>query len=293
MNTHFGKKQYYNVIFVIRKCLIYFVGHATIIGNESGKCLDYGVKSSDCRRCLFTDDASDHDCRKNYAGSARSMESAIAVDIVSHVMELGYRIETITMDDDTTTISRLRSTVDPEIEKRSDKNHVKKNISNSLYNIKKNYKSLTGTAISYFVKCASYAISQNCDDSKSLQTNLEAIVPHAFGEHERCDTAWCGYLKNPDTYKHTALPGGCDLSDELLRKDLETVFGRLAEKSDKLTHCGSSQANESLNFVITTKAPKCKHFGASESLNFRTAAGISQFNVGPQYVVDVSTIYKV
>ena len=65
-------------------------------------------------------------------GSARSMESAIAVDLVSNIMELGYRIQSITMDDDTTTVSRLKSTVDPEIEKPSDKNHIKKNISNSL-----------------------------------------------------------------------------------------------------------------------------------------------------------------
>jgi transcriptional regulator CtsR len=65
-------------------------------------------------------------------GSAGSMESAIAVDLVSYIMELGYRIQSITMDDDTTTISRLKSTVDPEIEKLSDKNHIKKYISNSL-----------------------------------------------------------------------------------------------------------------------------------------------------------------
>jgi hypothetical protein len=47
--------------------------------------------------------------------------------------------------------------------------------------------------------------------------------------------------------------------------------------------------NESLNFIITTQAPKCKHFDGSESLNFRVTAGVAQKNVGRQYVIDVST----
>ena len=32
--------------------------------------------------------------------------------------------------------------------------------------------------------CASYAISQNSDNAESLKTNLAAIVPHAFGQHD-------------------------------------------------------------------------------------------------------------
>ena len=182
-------------------------------------------------------------------GSARSMESAIAVDLVSNIMELGYRIQSITMDDDTTTVSRLKSTVDPEIEKPSDKNHIKKNISNSLTS-RNTPKTLTSSAISYFVKYASYAISQNSDNAESLKTNLAAIVPHAFGEHDNCNASWCGYMENPNTYKHSGFPGGCNLSDQLLRKDLERVFNRVADKSDKLAHYGSSQAKESLNCII-------------------------------------------
>lgn len=96
-------------------------------------------------------------------------------------------------------------------------------------------------------------------------------------------------MKNLNTYKHSGFPGCCDLSHQLLRKDLERDFNRVADKSDKLAHCGSSQANESLNFIITTKAPNFKQFGGSESLNFRVAAGVAQKNVGRQYVVDVST----
>ena len=87
---------------------------------------------------------------------------------------------------------------------------------NSLYNMKKDNKTLTSSAISYFVKCASYAISLNSDNTESLKTNLAAIVPHAFGEHDNCNASWCGYMKNPNTYKYSGLPGGCDLSYQLL-----------------------------------------------------------------------------
>lgn len=261
-----------------------------MIGENTGKCVDFGVKSTDCRKCLFTDKQSDHDCRKNYAGSARSMESAIAVDLVSNLMEMGYRVKSITMDEDSTTISRLHKSVDPNIVKQSDKNHIKKNLSNSLYEIKKGHKELSTSIISYFVRCASYAISQNQGHSEELNQSLLAIVPHAYGDHDSCKTEWCGFLRNPETYKHNGLPGGFDMSGEQLRDDLLKLFKRFADRSDRLIHIGTSQANESLNHIIATKAPKAKHFGGSESLNFRVAAGVAQLNCGRKYIVDVSTL---
>jgi hypothetical protein len=55
---------------------------------------------------------------------------------------------------------------------------------------------------------------------------------------------------------------------------LEKVFQNIAKKSDRLIHIGSTQTNESLNQIISTKVPKAKHFGGSESLTFRVAAGV-------------------
>nr|XP_034328380.1 uncharacterized protein LOC117689936 [Crassostrea gigas] len=49
---------------------------------------------------------------------------------------------------------------------------------------------------------------QNRGSPASLQKNLEAIVPHAFGEHVKCDVHWCGFLKAPNLYKHKSLPHG-------------------------------------------------------------------------------------
>ena len=140
-----------------------------MIGDKSGKCISYGVKSTDCRKCLFTDDPTDHDCRKNFSGSAKSMKSAIAVDLVSNLMDMGYRVNYITMDEDSTTISRINTLVDPGLQKKSDKNHIKKTISKSLFDVKKDYQVLSTTVISYLVKCVSYTIVQNKDDPDTLQ----------------------------------------------------------------------------------------------------------------------------
>ena len=64
------------------------------------------------------------------------MESAIAVDLVSNVMDMGYRVNYNTMDEDSTIISRINTLVDPGVQKKSDKNHIKKTISNSLFDVK-------------------------------------------------------------------------------------------------------------------------------------------------------------
>ena len=55
------------------------------------------------------------------------------------------------------------------------------------------------------------------------------------------------------------------------------------ETAKKLAPCESSQRNEYVNSLIGTKAPKVRHYGGSESSDFRTAAAISQFNEGYGY----------
>ena len=58
----------------------------------------------------------------------------------------------------------------------------------------------------------------------------------------------------------------------------------IEEAAKKLAPCGSSQRNECVNSLIGTKAPKIRHYGGSESSDFRTVAAISQFNEGYGYV---------
>ena len=56
----------------------------------------------------------------------------------------------------------------------------------------------------------------------------------------------------------------------------------------KLVNLGSTQRNENLNHVIASKSLKVRYYGGSESNDFRTAAGVAQFNESHSYLVSVS-----
>ncbi|PFX12166.1 hypothetical protein AWC38_SpisGene23917 [Stylophora pistillata] len=68
-----------------------------------------------------------------------------------------------------------------------------------------------------------YALKQNKVDEKGVQNGLKSIVPHAYGDHSSCGN-WCGYLKNPASYKHRGLPHGKDLMNKSLRQSLEKII---------------------------------------------------------------------
>lgn len=87
----------------------------------------------------------------------------------------GVYTSTIIGDDDVTTMSRLRQDVDPNIEKRSDRNHIKKNIANHLYMLQSSHKSLTTKVIRYIQKCWNYMISQNVDNPDGIRAGLDAM----------------------------------------------------------------------------------------------------------------------
>ena len=57
----------------------------------------------------------------------------------------------------------------------------------------------------------------------------------------------------------------------------------------KLTFFKSTQANESFNKTVASKAPKANYYSGSGSLNYRVAASVAQKNIGHQYVTSVYT----
>ena len=126
-------------------------------------------------------------------------------------------------DDDSSTISKVRQNVQHEVEKWSDVVHAKRSFGSSLYSIKTQNKSLTDSVIRYLQRCFGYALKQNKDDEKGVRDSLKSIVPHAYGDHSFCGN-WCGYLKNPVSYKHSGLPHGKDLTDKSLRQSLEKII---------------------------------------------------------------------
>ena len=116
-------------------------GHASFIGAKTGKLIGYELR---CKKCAICDAAaklnievSQHDCRKNWTGSAKAMEPTLAVSMLKTFKDKDASIITITMDDDSTTIARARKEVDPSISKISDRNHTNKYFTKKLYELQK------------------------------------------------------------------------------------------------------------------------------------------------------------
>lgn len=267
-------------------------GHVTVVGKYTRKCLGFGLACRSCRKCTYArwnkTQVKNHNCKRNWTGSAKGMEPFLTVKCLKSLKEKGFNVKKLTMDDDTTTFIRAKKAISPELTKSSDKNHVIKNLASNLYKLRQDNKNLSVKIINYFKKCFSYAVQQNRGSPASLQKNLEAIVPHAFGEHVKCDAHWCGFLKAPNLYKHKSLPHGKDLHDEGLRKSLSCVFAKYAANADKLADLESSNSNENLNQMIAKKAPKSQHYSGSESLAYRLSASVAQKNEGHKYMLEVS-----
>ena len=142
--------------------------------------------------------------------------------------------------------------------------------------------------MNYLVKCFSYCVHQHKNQPEELAKAIQCIVPHAFGDHNKCDILWCRYKQNPTEYTHHKLPYGKDLHGSSLQQALQDLFSEYASPTvaSKLSPCLDSQRNESLNGTIGSKNLKIRHYGGSESSDFRTACGVAQHNEGYNYVCE-------
>ena len=260
-----------------------------MIGAETGKVLNYAVQSKSCRVCKKAENSNStpvaHDCRRNFDGSAKSMESDMVVSMVKDLNEKGIKTATIVADDDSTTFCRLRAE-SANISKESDRNHVRKNFSSALYALQREHKSLTSKVIKYISKCFNYAISQNKGNPDGLDKSLGAITNHACGDHDNCIDTWCAFKTNPNG-RYKSLPFGRPLTSESLKVALEQLFASYRRKSGKLASLGSSQGNEAFNKLVSSKAPKTLHLSGSANLNYRVASSVAQQNQGHKYLMKV------
>ena len=69
--------------------------------------------------------------------------------------------------------------------------------------------------IDYMKRSLKCAITKNKCNIEAVRASLASIVSHAFGEHDHVE--WCGYKKDPTSYKHRYLPRGKPLSGQFER----------------------------------------------------------------------------
>ena len=93
-----------------------------------------------------------------------------------------YKVTTLVMDNDSTTISKVRSEVDQSISKKSDRNHTRKPFTGALFELNKIHKNLRNHKVrTHIERCFMYCIQQNKENADQLAKALDAIVPHLYG----------------------------------------------------------------------------------------------------------------
>ena len=230
-----------------------------------------------------------HDCVRNHTGSARSMEATTGVQGVRELQAEGTPLEYLEGDGDNTLISKIRSDLHITMKKRFDKNHVVKNITKSLYQLKaeKGVK-LTKTIILHLEKCLKYIFAKNIGNKDGMEENLRALIPHQFGDHTECKPRFCGYQRKPgEKYIHKSFPYKCPLHDNNLKIKLEKVFNPLISNAHQYIDLGSSQQCEHANKEVTMRAPKSHHYGHTKSLDYRVHATAAFVNEGRHYISQV------
>lgn len=269
-------------------------GHGAVLGVKTGKVLDFATRNKTCRTCAASrkpDKPTSHDCRKNHTGSAKIMESSVACQLFQRAPARGIKYDQYIGDDDSTTFSYLKTNVPYGLEKISDFIHTKRSLNTRLYNLSQRQKFpdssvLSQKVVNYLVKCFSYCVHQHKNQPAELAIAIQWIVPHAFGDHKNCNPSWCRYKQYPTEYIHHELPYGKDLHGSNLQQALHDLFSEYASPTvvTKLAPCLDSQRNESLNGTIGSKNLKVRHYGGSESSDFRTACGVAQHNEGHKFV---------
>ncbi|XP_071641015.1 uncharacterized protein [Temnothorax longispinosus] len=225
----------------------------------------------------------DHDCRLNFRGSAKAMESHAANKLVNEsdiLKSKNVEIGILVGDDDSSAIAACRAGASHSIAKLSDVNHTSKGVKKCLYNIEKQHKELTKDGITYFHRCFTYAMTQNRGKSAAMAEAIRSIPYHAFNQHEKCGQ-WCGYVKDKENYNHRMIPGG--FTDLKLFEALKEVFDKLASNAEKFSVGASSNVNESLNASMASKAPKSKCLSLTASADYRYASVVAQKNIGESY----------
>lgn len=189
-------------------------------------------------------------------------------------------VRTLIGDEDSSTIASVRRAASFNVIKWSVYNHIKKGFTSHLYTLK-----LSPQLISYFGTSFAIAIKKNRGNAKNIALALQAIVPHAYNNHSQCGD-WCEGITNKN-YVSKYLPQGKFLTDLDLKIHLTSLINKYVCNTEKISQCGSTQINESMNEIVASKCPKTRHYSSSDSFNFRVSAAICQKNLGVEYSSNV------
>lgn len=145
-----------------------------MLGASTGQVISCAIRCKKCQQC-DQKNGKDHDCRRTWNGSPKSMESDMPVEMLHKMKEKGFHVKNLVLDNDSTTITRAKFSFDSFLKKYSDFNHTKKNFTSKLYDLKKQkqYTLLGPKTIKHLTKCFAYVVKSNSDNAK-LKKNIES-----------------------------------------------------------------------------------------------------------------------
>lgn len=265
-------------------------GYCCIIGVQCGKVMAYKTFNRQCKACnegFKTGFVKEHPCRKNFDGSAKSMEGQGAKDVATAQTLKNARIEIggFVGDNDSQSIDAAQSVVAHSVLKQSDMLHTKRNIKKHLYTIKGSKTTdpdseLNHDSIKHILKCFSYAVGQYIGKLEDMRLAIKNIPFHFMGKHKGYCGNWCKAEK--ENYDASVR-----LKNPVLQGQITKLFDDLSKEADKFLSGASSQANESLFNTMAHKAPKRTNYSSSGSADFRFAACVAQKNCHETYILKV------
>ncbi|KAK0077066.1 hypothetical protein PV325_004505 [Microctonus aethiopoides] len=181
-------------------------GYSVLIGYFSKKVMAYDIRNRKCRICNGGHKPEDHDCSKNFQGTAKSMEPASAVIITCenrNLKDANMEIGVLIADNDSGTIAALHERCNHEVVKHSGMNHISKG------------------------RCFTYCVTKHDRNVDEIKKGLVNIPESAFNNHAKCDPSWCGYYKHNENYTHDVI--GAGFKNENLHNDLKKIVNA-AEK---------------------------------------------------------------
>lgn len=261
-------------------------GYGAIIGFLSGKVLDFATRNRKCKLCDTGHPQDDHDCSKNFVGSAKAMEPSVGAELVNNspiLEEAKVKVRVVIGDEDSSTIAAIRRGNPNKIFKLADYNHLKKNFNNDLYALQPKFKEMKRKeVIPHLRKCFGHSIFINKGNVAQLKRSLHHFPEHLFDCHENCGN-WCK-RKLGERHKQTVL-----FNNPELREKLQQVYDKYANNAEKFSINASSQGNEALNGIMAQKCPKNRNYSTTASSDVRFASSVLCKNEGPLSIIHINS----
>ena len=105
--------------------------------RNTGKVLKFETRKKSCCFCETAErcgrPAPKHNCRKNWAGSSKAIESSMAVELLKDQPGDNFKISKVTSDLDSTLDAHLKKEIGNIIERKLDRNHLTKALTTHLH----------------------------------------------------------------------------------------------------------------------------------------------------------------